>query len=84
MTEIYITFLQWILSLSSRFRRFEMKNFLRRPTMVAGNISGLVAPPRIFFISTGLSTYTIHISYIVDPLLIDHLSLSITLGKDWQ
>ena len=30
---------------SSRFGRFEMKNFLRRPTMVADNISRLVAAP---------------------------------------
>ena len=37
--EIYITSLSQILSFSSRFAQFEMKNFLRRPTMVAGNIS---------------------------------------------
>ena len=39
--EIYITCLLQILSFSSRFRRFEMKNFLRWPTMVADNISCL-------------------------------------------
>ena len=38
LMEIYITSLQQILSFSSRFRQFEMKNFLRRPTMVADNI----------------------------------------------
>ena len=37
--EIYITSLQQILSFYSRFRRFEMKNFLRRPTMVTDNIA---------------------------------------------
>ena len=37
--EIYITCPLQILSFSSPFRRFEMKNFLRRPTMVADNIS---------------------------------------------
>ena len=36
--EIYITYHLQILSFSSRFRRFEMKNFIRRPTMVANNI----------------------------------------------
>ena len=46
MMEIYITYLLQILSFSSRFRRFEMKNFLRWLTMVADNIS--------LFISTGL------------------------------
>ena len=46
--EIYITSLEQILSFSSRFRRFEMKNFLRRPTMVANNITQLVVP-QIFF-----------------------------------
>ena len=39
MIEIYITCLLQILSFSSRFRQFEMENFLRRPTMVADNIS---------------------------------------------
>ena len=34
MLEIYITCLLQILSFSSRFRRVEMKNFLRRPTMM--------------------------------------------------
>ena len=53
MTEIYITCLLQILTFSSRFKECEMKNFLRRPTMVANNISLLVAP-RIFFTSTGL------------------------------
>ena len=32
--EIYISYLQQILSFSSRFRWLEMKNFLRRLTMV--------------------------------------------------
>ena len=36
--EICITSLQQILRFS-RFRRFEMKNFLRRPTIVAENIT---------------------------------------------
>ena len=50
--EICITRLLQILSSSSPFRRIEIKNFLRRPTMVAG--------PRIFFISAGLySVYTL-------------------------
>ena len=53
--EIYITCLLQILSSSSRFRRFEMKNFLHRPTIMADNISWLVAAPQnLFFISTGL------------------------------
>ena len=43
MTEIYITCLLQILTFSSRFKECEMKNFLRRPTMVADNISLLVA-----------------------------------------
>ena len=45
MREIYITCLPQ--SFSGHFRRFERKNFLRRPTMVADNISELVAhsPP---------------------------------------
>ena len=42
MMEIYITCLLQILSFFSCFRRFEMKNFLRRPTMVA-------EPPQNFF-----------------------------------
>ena len=46
MMEIYITYLLQILSFCSRFRRFEMKNFLRWLTMVANNIS--------LFISTDL------------------------------
>ena len=32
--EIYITYLLQILTFSSLFRRFEIKNILRRPTMV--------------------------------------------------
>ena len=46
--EIYITYLLQILSFSSRFRRFEMKHFLRLPVMVADNISWLVVPPEFF------------------------------------
>ena len=42
MREIYITRLPQ--SFSVHFRRFEKKNFLRRPTMVADNISELVGP----------------------------------------
>ena len=41
--EIYMTCILQILSFSSPFRRFEMENFLRRPTMVAHNISLLIA-----------------------------------------
>ena len=59
--KIYITHLLQILNFSSPFRRFEIKNFLRQPTMGADNISNLVPPlpaptppPKIFFISTGL------------------------------
>ena len=48
--EIYITYLLKILSFSSPFRRYEMKNFLYRPTMVADHISYLVAPPEFFSI----------------------------------
>ena len=47
--EIYITYLLQILSFSSRYRRFEMKNLLRQPTMVADNISRLVAPRQTSF-----------------------------------
>ena len=36
--EIYITYLQQVLSFSSRSRRLEMKNFLSWPTMLANNI----------------------------------------------
>ena len=50
LMEIYITYLLQILCFSSRFRRFEMQNFLRPPTMVAYNSP----PPINFFISTGL------------------------------
>ena len=46
--EIYITRLLQVLSFSRPFRRFEMKNFLRRPTMVADNISLSVAPQNFF------------------------------------
>ena len=46
--KIYITHLLQILNFSSPFRRFEIKNFLCRPTMVAGNISNLVALPELF------------------------------------
>ena len=42
--EIYITCLLQILSFSSRFRRFEMKNFLQQPTMVA-IIYIIISPP---------------------------------------
>ena len=35
--EIFITSILQILSFSSRFRQFEMENFLRRPTMVTDN-----------------------------------------------
>ena len=52
--KIYITHLLQISNFSSPFRWFEIKNFLRRPTMVTDNISNFVPPPRIFFISTGL------------------------------
>ena len=54
--KIYITHLLQILNFSSTFRQSEIKNSLCRPAMVADNISNLVAPPRIFFISTGLVT----------------------------
>ena len=46
--EIYITSLLQILSFSSCFRLFEIKNFLRRLSMVADNITQLVAPPEFF------------------------------------
>ena len=48
MIEIYITCLLQILSFSSRFRRFKMKNFLRRPSMVADNITWLIVPSEFF------------------------------------
>ena len=44
MMEIYITRLLQIWSFPRPFRRFEIKNFHRRPTIVADNISLLVAP----------------------------------------
>ena len=44
MIEIYISYLQQLLSFSSHFRRLEKKKFLCRPTMVADNISLFVAP----------------------------------------
>ena len=47
--KIYITHLLQILNFSSPFRRFELKNFLRRPAMVADNISNLEAPLSEFF-----------------------------------
>ena len=46
--KIYITHLLKILNFSSPFRRFEIKPFLCRPTMVAANISNLVAPLEFF------------------------------------
>ena len=46
--EIYITYLQQLGSFSSYFRRFEIKNFLGRPTMVVDNISRLVASQNFF------------------------------------
>ena len=66
--KIYITHLLQILNFSSPFRRFEIKNFLRRPTMVADNISNLVAPPQNFFhfygpVQDGL---TVHLSKVVE------------------
>ena len=48
MMEIYVTCLLQILSFSSPFRRFQVKNFLRPPTMVADIISQLVAPTQNF------------------------------------
>ena len=48
MMEIYINRLLQILSFYSRCRRFEMGNFFRRPTMVAYNISQLVATQNFF------------------------------------
>ena len=55
MIEIYITYLLEILRFSSRFRQFETKNFLCRPTIVAGSILQLVAP-QIFFHFYGPAT----------------------------
>ena len=56
--KIYITHLLKILNLFSPFRRFEIKNFLRWPTMVADNISNLVAPPEFFsFLWAWIITY---------------------------
>ena len=46
--KIYITHFLQILNFSGPFRRFEIKNFLRRPIMVADNISNLVALPDFF------------------------------------
>ena len=54
--KIYITHLLQILNFSSSFRRFEIKNFLRRPTMVADNISKLVAPPEFFSVLQAWAT----------------------------
>ena len=45
---IYINHLLQTLSFSSSFRRFEKEKFLCRPTMVADNISKLVAPQNFF------------------------------------
>ena len=47
--KIYITHLLEILNFSSPFRRFEIKNVLHRPTMMADNISNLVASSQNFF-----------------------------------
>ena len=60
--KIYITHLLQILNFSSPFRRFEIKNFLRQPTMGADNISNLVPPlppppPQNFFHFYGPDTY---------------------------
>ena len=52
LMEIYIIFLLQILRFSSRFRGFELKNFLCRPFMVTANITWLVVPPKRFFISS--------------------------------
>ena len=53
--EIYITYLLQILCFSSRFRRFEMQNFLRPPTMVAYNSPP--PSPHKFFHFYGPETY---------------------------
>ena len=52
--EIYITCLLQILSISSRFGRFEMKIFLRRPTIGGRQYFVIGSPARMFFICTGL------------------------------
>ena len=52
LMEIYMTSLLQILSFSSRFRGFELKNFLCWPFMVTANIIWLVVPPNFFFISS--------------------------------
>ena len=55
--DIYITCLLQILNFPSRFRRFEMKHFLRRPIMVVESTSWLVAPQN-FFHFYGLVKYS--------------------------
>ena len=55
--EIYFTCLPKILLFSSPFRRFEMKNFLHRSTMMVDHISYLVAPNNFFqFYGPGVLT----------------------------
>ena len=72
MKEIYITCFLQILNFSSRFRQFEMKNFLRRPTMAATIQYFIIGrpPPRI---STGLSYLLIYF------YLLQHLHV-----RDWN
>ena len=73
MMEIYITCLLQILSFSSRFIRFEIKNFLRQPTMVADNNSWLVASPEFF------SFLLACISIVYDSFILElNISISIT------
>ena len=66
--KIYITHLLQILNFSSPFRRFEMKNSLRRPTIVADNISNLVAPLQNSFHFYGpvQDGITVHLSKVVE------------------
>ena len=51
MMEIYITYLLQMLSFPSRFKQFEMKNVVRRPTMGPTTFiirSPLPPPPEFF------------------------------------
>ena len=51
--EIYITYLLQMLSFPSRFKQFEMKNVVRRPTMGPTTFMIRSPPPQNFFHFSG-------------------------------
>ena len=86
MMEIYIICLLQIFSFFSRFRRFEMKIFFRKPTMVADNIFNFswLAALQIFFHFYGPEVTTNLLLFFHFSAIISYQKTNTVLETGWS